>query len=120
MKKILIVDDDKQLCEELQDLLKEEGFFVKTAFDAKSAQVLLESDSFDMFILDFKLPELDGIYMLNVIKEKIPKAIVFFFSGRPFLEKLLEEKGLTGAVAGIIPKPFDIEKMLKKIKSQAG
>jgi two-component system, OmpR family, response regulator len=117
VKKILVVDDDKELCEELRDILKEEGYEVETAFDGRQAQARVDLNGFDLFILDFKMPQLGGLELLKLIKDSHPESNIFIASGRSFLEKTLKESGFSDKVNAIISKPFNIEDLLSKIKS---
>ncbi|KKR30443.1 MAG: hypothetical protein A2149_05135 [Candidatus Schekmanbacteria bacterium RBG_16_38_11] len=116
-KKILIIDDDAELCEEMAEFLNDEGYSVQTALDGNQGEKLIRKNNYDVILLDFKMPGLNGIDMLKIVKEKKPKPAVFIISGRPFIEKLLEEEKLTSVVDGIMGKPFDLEMMLKRIRS---
>ena len=117
MKKVLIIDDDAELCEEMSEILKDEGYSVQTALDGDYGEKLIKKNNYDVLLLDFKMPGLNGIDMLKTVKDKKPKPAVFIISGKPFIEKLLEEENLTGIVDGIMGKPFDLEMMLKRIRS---
>lgn len=116
-KNILIVDDDVELCEELAELLRDEGFIVKTIFNGSDGKKEIESSGYDLLILDFKMPGLNGIEVLKEVKEKKPSCKFIVVSGKPHLEKTLEQEGLSAFVSGIMQKPFDVETLLKKINT---
>ena len=116
-KKILLLDDDREFCEELVDILEEEGFSVLTAHHAATLDKLVEENSFDAFILDFKLPEINGVQALRMLKLKIPDAKVLMITGRPFMHRLLEEENLSGLIAGFFNKPFDVDKLISSLRS---
>lgn len=115
-KKILLVDDDPELCDEMSEILKGEGYFVETAFDGITGDNLIENNIYDVVILDFKIPGLNGVELLRRIKNKSKSSKVFIITGKPFIEKFLEEEKLGGFIAGYMNKPFEIEKLIEKIK----
>lgn len=115
-KKILLVDDDSELCEEMEEVLEAEGYSVETACDGKNAENLIKNNIYDVVLLDFKIPGLNGIDILKKVKETKPATRVFIITGKPFIEKHLEEEKLTDFVAGYMNKPFEVEKLIEKIK----
>lgn len=117
LKKILIIEDDSELCQELSEILKDEGYFVESAPDVPEGKAMLIKNKFDAVILDYKMASSTGIEIIKFIKEKKLKPKIFVMSGKPFIEKLIKEEGLSGLVSRIIPKPFSINTLLKSIKS---
>jgi DNA-binding NtrC family response regulator len=115
--KILLVDDDAELCEEMKEILQSEGYSVETSSDGKRAESLIKNNIYDVVILDFKMPGLNGVDILKEVKETRPTTKVFIITGKPFIEKYLEEEKLTDFVAGYMNKPFEVEKLIEKIKS---
>ena len=59
-KKILIVDDDEEICEEFSEILKGQHYLVETAFDGLKASAMIVKGEYDLVILDLKLPGLSG------------------------------------------------------------
>lgn len=115
-KKILIIDDDLELSEELAEILNDEGHQAQVCLYKKEDLVQLKAELYDVIILDFKMPDLNGADILRVLPEQnCPK--VFLISGRPFVEKLLENEGLLNRVYQVIQKPFSIQSLLEKINS---
>lgn len=115
-KKILLIDDDTELCQELAEILRNEGYLVDDTSDTKQGEVFIKGNNYDIFIFDYKMTGLNGIDLLRKAKEKNADSSVFIVSGRPFIEKLLEEENVLGLVSGVINKPFDVEDLLHKIK----
>lgn len=72
MKRILIIDDDATICLMLQGLLKRKGFDADTVFSAGEAIKKLENESFDLVLSDFRLPDFDGLELLQKIKAMHP------------------------------------------------
>ncbi|MDD2752388.1 MAG: response regulator [Candidatus Omnitrophica bacterium] len=116
-KRILIVDDDRELAEEMAEILRDESFFVESTSDSLHASKLISERSYDLYLLDYKMADLNGVDLLKKIKIKEPESRVFIISGRPSIEKLLEEEKVSELVSAVIKKPFDIETLLQKIKS---
>ena len=73
MKKILIVDDETGIVEEIKSFLAEEGYEVRTADTAKSGIQVLEEMNPDVVFIDVKLPDMSGIEVLRFAKEKHPR-----------------------------------------------
>lgn len=115
-KRILIIDDDVELCEELQQILGDEGYDVEATTDSIKGAALINEDNYDIAILDFKMPHLTAVDILKQVKIRGRKTKFFLISGRPFIEKALKEEGLSGLVSGIINKPFNVDILLEKIK----
>jgi DNA-binding response OmpR family regulator len=119
LKRILIVDDDSELAEELAEILREEGYWVENVSDSSLGSSLIKEKKYDIYLFDYKMTGLNGIDLLKKVKEKDPRVPVFIVSGRPFVEKLLKEENVHSLVSGVIKKPFDVQELLKKIKAFA-
>jgi DNA-binding response OmpR family regulator len=125
-KKILMIDDDEELCEEITEILTNEGYRVTTAFDGLSGNRLIQKYDYDIVILDIKMPGLSGLDILEGIEGQNKELKVIVLTGRPLSKNLQEEQNyndkeesLLGLADGIIGKPFDIEVLLGKIKELA-
>lgn len=80
MKKILIIDDDPTICLMLQGLLKRKGFDADTVFSAGEALKRLENIQFDLVLSDFRLPDFDGLELLQKIKAMHPHVPVIIMT----------------------------------------
>jgi DNA-binding NtrC family response regulator len=114
--RILIVDDDTDLCEELSDALEEEGYSTEYTSEAAEAERLIAENGYDVLLLDYKMPGSGGVGVLKTIKARKLKIRVLIISGRPFVENLLKEAGVIDAVSAIIPKPIGFEALLEVIR----
>jgi DNA-binding response OmpR family regulator len=124
-KKILIVDDDEEICEEVSEILRNEHYLVETAYDGLKASPMILKGGYDLIILDLKLPGLNGFELLRILRNnKIPSRVLIL-TGRPLLNKKalrelsgsnVEEEKILKLADGIINKPFDIKYLLNKIK----
>jgi DNA-binding response OmpR family regulator len=114
--RILIVDDDKILCQGIATLLSEEGYAVENRFSGEDAEALIKEQSFDVAVLDYKMSGMSGADLLRIVKEKNRDTKVFIMSGRPFIEKQLKKENVYNLVAGILVKPFTDTVLLKTLE----
>ncbi|MHB8261799.1 MAG: sigma-54-dependent transcriptional regulator [Bacteroidia bacterium] len=70
MKKILVIDDDYTFCLMLQNYLSKQGFEVSTAGTASQALTILDKTSFDLILSDYRMPDKDGLVLLEEIKKR--------------------------------------------------
>lgn len=116
--KVLLVDDEKDFLDVLSERMEMRGMTVSTATSAKAAIDLAGKVSFDAIVLDLKMPEMDGLEVLQQIKEKNPELQVILLTGHGSVEKGVDAMRL-GAM-DFIEKPADLESLTKKIqKAQA-
>ncbi|MGC2575711.1 MAG: response regulator [Candidatus Nitrosopolaris sp.] len=78
MKKILVVDDEPDVCFVLEDLLSENGFVVDSFENPTLALEKFEAHSYDLVVLDIKMPELNGFALYREIKRFNKKVKVCF------------------------------------------
>jgi DNA-binding response OmpR family regulator len=116
-RKILFIDDDKELSEEMVDLLAAEGCQVQVAFDGLGAEKLIKKNHYDVILLDIKMPVLNGADLLKRIKKISLKSKIILISGKPFLEKEIKKQGLLPMIRCFISKPYDVKILLNSIKS---
>ncbi|MEW6088892.1 MAG: response regulator [bacterium] len=112
--KILVIDDDKNLCENLEKILSFEGYLVKCAFDGISALKILSSEKFHVIILDLIMPKMKGEDVLKKIRNIDPDAKVIILTGYPSIETAVA--ALKDQASDYITKPFKNEELLKVIK----
>ena len=115
-KRILIIDDDTELCEELIDSLISEGYEAERAPDAIQGEKFIRSNNYDVILLDYKMPLFSGLDILNKLKTDNIKKKIIIITGRPSAEKMIEEDGLSDMISGIISKPIDFKVLLEKIR----
>jgi len=115
-KRILIIEDDLDLCEALMDFLKAEGYLIKCAQNSVKGEALIRKGNYHLVLLDYKMPLLTGMDILKRLKaDKIRKRI-FIVSGRPYIGRSLKKENLSDMVSCIIPKPINLENLLEKIR----
>lgn len=116
-KSILVIDDDVDFSKELVERLAAENYKAQTINNSLEAYRELLNHKYDLILLDYKMPGLNGVDLLKLAKKTDPSAKIIIISGRPFIEKILENEAAQGMAAGIISKPFSDIELLKKIEA---
>ena len=115
-KKILLVDDEKDLVETVSFRLKASGYDVVTAYDGQEALTKTRVEKPDLLILDLMLPKMDGYKVCRMLKfdERYKNIPIIMFTARvqDSDKKMGEEVGADA----YITKPFDSQTLLAKIK----
>ena len=115
-KKILVVDDQVDLVETMKFALELEGYKVVVSYNGEDALNQARRESPDLILLDIMLPKLDGYKVCRLLKfdERYKHIPILMLTA-----KTQERDKLTGQETGAdeyIPKPFDIEELMGKIK----
>lgn len=113
-EKILLVDDEKDFVEALAERMRARGMDVDTATSAREALAKVEAGSFDAVVLDLKMPGMDGMEALKILKARDPKVQVILLTGQATVQKSVEAMKL-GAL-DLLEKPADIETLTREIK----
>ena len=125
--KLLLIDDDEELCAELREILEAEGFKVDTAFDGRKGLQLLQARLYHLIVLDLKLPGINGYGVLKDIRKNAQPVKVLVLSGKPLGKPLLkedrfhqdEEESILKMADAVMNKPFMVEALIQKIKTLA-
>jgi len=102
--KILVVDDELVICNSCFEILTEAGYEVETLQSSRVALEKVQEELYDLVIVDLKMPGLDGMQLLKLIKEKNPEMIVIIITGYSTVENAIEAIKL--GASDYIPKPF--------------
>jgi DNA-binding response OmpR family regulator len=113
-EKVLIVDDEKDFLDIIAERISARGMDVSTASSAEAALNMVEEESYDVVIMDFMMPALDGFKALKLMKAKRPEVQIILLTGNVPDEKHMEAREL-GAL-DVIEKPPDLQDLIKKIK----
>jgi len=111
--KILIVDDEKNMRLTLADILEAEAYVVKTAATGEEAVALCETETFDVILMDVRMPGIDGVEAFRSIRRHQEGVKVIMMSGYS-LDDLKEAALKEGAIA-FLPKPLNLEKVIHLI-----
>jgi DNA-binding NtrC family response regulator len=113
---ILVVDDDKELCANLWDLLREQGYRVALAHDGSHAARQLAEARFEVVLIDFKLPDSNGAEVFRKVCEINPETRTVLITGDAVGVGDLIAKILSEGADTICYKPFDVPKLLESIE----
>jgi len=117
-EKILLVDDEQEFIDALAERMRTRGMNVEASTSPKEALALVEKTPFDAVVLDLQMPEMDGLEVLKLVKEKNPELQVILLTGHATVEKGIEAMKL-GAM-DLVEKPADLSELTSKIrKAQA-
>ncbi len=114
MKKMLIVDDEVGIVDEVKDFLIEEGFLVNSADTGKEGIDRLHEFQPDIMLLDIKLPDMSGLDVLKIAKEKYAHIKVIVATGYVD-QKLIDQAERLGRDA-FLQKPFNLEHLRDEIE----
>ncbi len=101
---ILVIDDDEAIRDSCRQALSRDGNRVEVADDGLMGLAMLKKESFDLIILDLKMPGLAGMEVLNEIKGDDPEAIIIVITGYATIESAVE--AMKRGAYDFVPKPF--------------
>lgn len=110
METILIVDDEKNYPPIISAVLENEGYETLTAYNGNEALEILTNSDVDLVITDMKMPKMDGIALLEKIKEKDSELPVILMTAHGTVEKAVE--AMQKGAFNYILKPFDNERLI--------
>jgi len=107
--RILVVDDDKELADTLVEYLTKLGYQATPAYGGKEALITFEQGGFRVIITDLKMPEMDGMKLLEEVRRLDSKATVIIVTGYGSIESAVE--AIKCGAYDFITKPFEMEVM---------
>ena len=113
--RILLVEDEKDLADIVKKGLEEESYSVDVCYDGEEGLFMASEVSYDVIILDILLPKVDGIKILETIREKNISTPVLLLTAKDTLEDKI--KGLDIGADDYLTKPFDFEELLARIRA---
>lgn len=119
--RILIVDDDKAICDFMQSLLEKDGFVVKTLSDSTLVEDEVRQGDYHVLILDLMMPKLDGIEVLKKIRTIDSDIAVVIFTAHPNLDSAVASMKLDAV--DYIKKPFNVDEfrdVLSRVMKKKG
>ena len=116
VKRVLVVDDDRDTRAIIEETLISGGFDVDTASDSRMALRKIEATRYDVAIVDLMLPDLDGVLLQGRIRQSDPELagkVIFTtgFTDRPVVLKALKHLG-----RGFLAKPFETGQLLAAVR----
>ena len=113
-KKILIVEDDVVFCKLLTRYLTKNNFEVMDAQNGKDALELINLNNFELAILDYRLPDITGIEILEKVKSKTPQAKVILITR--YGDQDVAVKAIDSGADAFISKPINPDELLEVIQ----
>lgn len=112
----MVVDDDEGIRKTLLRILEKEGYAVESVDNGKQAIEASKKWSFNIALIDIKLPDMEGIKLLEKLKDAEPKMVKIIITGYPSLKSAIE--AVNRGANGYVLKPFDVSKLLAMIDKQ--
>jgi DNA-binding NtrC family response regulator len=112
--KVLVVDDELDFLETIVKRLKKRGVHAMGIDSGIKALKLLEDESFDVVILDVKMPGMDGIETLREMKRKLPLMEVIMLTGHASVESGMQ--GIQLGAFDYVMKPADLDELMEKMR----
>jgi DNA-binding NtrC family response regulator len=112
----LLVDDDETIRSTMRAILEDEGYSVDSASNGKEAIKKTQEKSYNLALLDIRLPDMEGVELLKLMKEPMPRMRKIMVTGFPSLQNAVEAVN-KNADAYLI-KPVDVDKLLATVKEQ--
>ncbi|MFT3773997.1 MAG: response regulator [Minicystis sp.] len=113
--RILVIDDEPDICETLESVLSLAGYAVSTAASGAAAIERAKGEAFDLVITDLRMPGLSGVDTVAALKRLNPRMAAIVVSGYASEEaaRLCCEEG----AAQIVDKPFDLDDLLRAVRA---
>jgi len=112
-QKVLVVDDDKKMCTSLKSLLQQAGYTVQTASQGSGALSRMQSEAFDLFLLDIVIPDLDGFQLLDHILKHYTDTPAIMMTGDVSVDSAIQ--ALRKGAYDYLKKPFEPEELVKTV-----
>ena len=112
--KIMVVDDDSNICELLRLYLEKEGFLAVTAADGEQALALFETEQPDLMLLDVMMPRVDGWQVCREVRKKSQCPIIMITAKGEVFDRVL---GLELGADDYVVKPFETKEVIARIRA---
>ena len=114
--RILVVDDDESIRNTMKAILEDEGYIVDVAASGREAIKRTEETAYNVALLDIRLPDIEGVELLKLMKDAVPRIRKIMVTGYPSMQNAVAALNKNADVYMI--KPVDIEKLLSTVKEQ--
>jgi DNA-binding response OmpR family regulator len=114
MNKILIIDDDEELCELVSEYLTVEGFELESVNDGESGLQMALSGAYDMAILDVMLPKMNGFEVLRNLRTESKMPVIMLTARGDDMERIV---GLEIGADDYLPKPFNPRELVARLRA---
>ncbi len=115
--RVLIVEDEKHLADLLAEVLGKEGYAAETAPDGRTALARALSEGYDLLVVDWMLPDLEGVQVVKRLRAADVRVPVLMLTARAQVEDRVE--GLDAGADDYLPKPFAFPELLARVRALA-
>ncbi|MEY1639456.1 sigma-54-dependent transcriptional regulator [Tenuifilum osseticum] len=115
MSKILVIDDEKAIRNTLKDILEVEGHNVDVAEDGHAGLEMFDNGAYELVLCDIKMPQMDGIEVLEKLQERQPDVPVVMISGHGNIDTAVD--AIKKGAFDFIEKPLDLNRLLITIRN---
>ena len=113
--RLLVIEDERDLCEDVAKKLRLSGYEADTCFDGEAALELLAVEKYDLVLLDLNLPKVDGMTVLRTLREHDQETGVLILSARSEISDKVD--GLDAGANDYLSKPFHLEELEARVRS---
>ena len=113
--RLLVIEDERDLCEDIAKKLRLSGYEADICFDGEAALELLAVEKYDLVLLDLNLPKVDGMTVLRILREHDQETGVLILSARSEISDKVD--GLDAGANDYLSKPFHLEELEARVRS---
>lgn len=114
--RILVVDDDENIRKTMKAILEDEGYIVDLAATGSEAIQKTKEKAYNIALLDIRLPDMEGVELLKLIKDTVPHTRKIMVTGYPSMQNAVA--ALNKNADAYLIKPVNVEKLLNTVKEQ--
>lgn len=112
--KVLVIDDESVICDACDLVLTEKGHMVDYCKTGKTGLIAIERGTYDVILLDMKLPDIDGMEVLKSVREKMPAPCVIVMTGYSTMSNAVQTMKM--GAADYLAKPFTDDELIESVE----
>jgi ATP-dependent Lon protease len=112
--RILVVDDESEMCHLIEQILKREGYQVDVSFSGIEALQMIKSFDYHLLLTNLEMPKVDGLELARKAKKQNPEIRVIMVTGNATID--IDIRSLRHRIDGYIRKPFNISELRKVVR----
>lgn len=114
--RVLVVDDDETIRNTMKAILEDEGYTVDLAASGSEAILKTEQTTYNIALLDIRLPDMEGVELLKLMKDTFPRTRKIMITGYPSMQNAIA--ALNKKADAYLVKPVNIDELLNTVKDQ--